>query len=835
MKQFKNPKRTKWIAALLAIVTGVVCVCSAFATCLFYELKLYTKSYDDVLVLNYAAIQDYYSTIIFNSRINGEALPEIANMEYGIIETNSDDIDVTDSKQYVYSNFSETKPSEISYQSRFRADTTYYTNSNTLLPILMGHGNTTWDHPSYEYYAAINQIVYNKGDGLLYFATQNGSIPIPKLGVSGEDVEPKSFISKVSLRDLEYFSINESYANFLANGLPPQISIPNLPDSFGDSALYPYNSVSGRCEPLDTSKYKSWDALEIEDFSFSSSWITTATTEELGDVLYAKDMYLFDEYDDAYYNLSDDEQANNKNPLPYIAYCLENNNTNVSYVISNVKEDINKNSGDLFAKAHIFLTPCYQFRYVPMALTIVCGILCIIALAYISLAIRCQKVNSALTISFWHKIPLLIYVCGLGAIIVGGIALVVYLFDCIFWGNINETLGIPSIIAALTATIIFLIILYSNLITRYHGKVLWKYTITIHIVSAVKKCWKVFIENTGLFLKGGCIYFFICLVQLALLLLTDSYWYWGAERTICIWILFIFITAPFYFYILLQLKRLQDGAKRLAEGNFNEKVNTRKMFWEFKKHGEYLNKVNDGMTIALQEQLKSERFRTELITNVSHDIKTPLTSIINYVDLLQKENITEAEHDEYLEVLDRQSARLKKLIEDLMEASKASTGNLAVNLEKCNLDILLTQTTGEFEEKFWANNLELIIKKQEQPIYIQADSRHLWRIFDNLMNNICKYAQPGTRVYINEELTADQIKIIFLNTSKYALNISGEELMERFVCGDSSRNTEGSGLGLSIARSLAELMNGTLQIIIEGDLFKVILTFPKEINQAGDN
>ena len=258
------------------------------------------------------------------------------------------------------------------------------------------------------------------------------------------------------------------------------------------------------------------------------------------------------------------------------------------------------------------------------------------------------------------------------------------------------------------------------------------------------------------------------------------------------------------------------------------------MYWEFKQHADNLNAVGDGIASAVNERMKSEHFKTELITNVSHDIKTPLTSIINYVDLIKKEHITDSKLSEYVDVLDRQSARLKKLIEDLMEASKASTGNLPVNLEKFDASVMLTQVVGEFEERTQAKNLNLIVSGPEKPVYIMADGRHLWRVFDNLMSNICKYAQPGTRVYINLEEMDASVCITFRNISSYQLNITSEELMERFVRGDSSRNTEGNGLGLSIAQSLTSLMNATMQLEVDGDLFKVILTFAKLAEQKPD-
>ena len=278
---------------------------------------------------------------------------------------------------------------------------------------------------------------------------------------------------------------------------------------------------------------------------------------------------------------------------------------------------------------------------------------------------------------------------------------------------------------------------------------------------------------------------------------------------------------------IVQANKLKEGAEKLANGSLQEKIDTAKMFWEFKKHGEALNSIHDGISLAVEKRMQSEHFRTELITNVSHDIKTPLTSIINYVDLLQKEEIDNEKAKEYLEVLNRQSARLKKLTEDLIEASKASTGSMPVKMESLELGVFLTQTVGEFEEKIHAAGLRMVMHRPETEIFVNADGRHLWRVVENLVQNICKYAQSGTRVYIDLDETEKEAVISFKNISQYELNISGSELMERFVRGDASRHTDGSGLGLSIAGSLMELMGGKLEIVVDGDLFKVVLHFPK--------
>ncbi len=277
----------------------------------------------------------------------------------------------------------------------------------------------------------------------------------------------------------------------------------------------------------------------------------------------------------------------------------------------------------------------------------------------------------------------------------------------------------------------------------------------------------------------------------------------------------------------LSLRRLQSGAHKIASGELDHQVDTAHMPHDCRTSAEDLNHIGAGLSKAVDERLKSERFKTELITNVSHDIKTPLTSIINYVDLIKKSEPEDPTLRSYVEILDRQSNRLKKLIEDLVEASKASSGVLPVTLTPCALGVLLEQVEGEYAEKLAARELTLVVTKPADTLTIQADQRHLGRIFDNLMNNILKYAQPGTRVYLDASPDGEgQAVITFRNTSGAPLNIPAEELMERFVRGDASRHTEGSGLGLSIVQSLTELQGGHMHLTIDGDLFKVRLVFP---------
>ena len=292
------------------------------------------------------------------------------------------------------------------------------------------------------------------------------------------------------------------------------------------------------------------------------------------------------------------------------------------------------------------------------------------------------------------------------------------------------------------------------------------------------------------------------------------------------WILEHVILIPCLIWFILCLRKLGIAGEELATGNLSYQTNPAGMLWDLRKHAENLNSVAAGMSIAVEEKLKSERMKTELITNVSHDIKTPLTSIINYASLIGEETCDNPKIREYAEVLVRQSDRLKRLIEDLVEASKASTGNLEVNPVPCDAAVFLTQAAGEYEEKLADAGLQLMTKQTEEPLYIMADGRRMWRIFDNLMNNISKYAMPGTRVFLSLDKQDENAVFSFKNTSREALDISEEELMERFVRGDRARNTEGNGLGLSIARSMAELQGGSLHVTIDGDLFKAVLIMP---------
>ena len=353
--------------------------------------------------------------------------------------------------------------------------------------------------------------------------------------------------------------------------------------------------------------------------------------------------------------------------------------------------------------------------------------------------------------------------------------------------------------------------------TWYQNTVIWR---VLTFLWRLGRTVRYLCRNLPLYWRSALVWAGLCFIELIFIMLT------GCTGSFFVWWLIgrVLLTAPLVLAVI-NMKKLRDGGERLASGDLTSQIDTSRMFWVFKQHADDLNAIGTGMQKAVEQQTRAERLKTELITNVSHDIKTPLTSIVNYVDLLKKEQIEPESARAYLDVLERQSARLKKLTEDLVEASKASTGNLACTLEPTDVNVLLGQVMGEYESRLEAGQLEPVVQTDPSGPKILADGRLLWRVFDNLLSNICKYAMPGTRVYLSSSVNGGKVTICFKNISRYPLNISADELMERFVRGDSSRSTEGSGLGLSIAQSLTGLQGGAFALTIDGDLFKAAVTF----------
>lgn len=362
----------------------------------------------------------------------------------------------------------------------------------------------------------------------------------------------------------------------------------------------------------------------------------------------------------------------------------------------------------------------------------------------------------------------------------------------------------------------------NTLAIRVKARALARTTLLCRVVSFLWRRLSAFVRELPFTWKAVLSF----LAYLAAIWCVDHIWplpYWypipGVLINVAVLLLLAWWAASFW--------RVRKGTQVIASGNLNHQIDTAHLPGDLKEQAEALNNISGGLTQAVNEQMKSERFKAELITNVSHDLKTPLTSIINYVNLLKTTQQADPKAREYIEVLDRKSQRLKKLTEDLVEASKASTGALSVNREKIGMVQLLDQALGEYEERLEGKRLTVVRTLPEGECYVYADGRHLWRVMDNLLSNCAKYALEGTRVYVEILRGKGSVSLSVKNISREPLNVPPERLLERFVRGDESRTTEGSGLGLSIAKSLTELQGGTFQLVVDGDLFKAVVTLPQ--------
>lgn len=418
------------------------------------------------------------------------------------------------------------------------------------------------------------------------------------------------------------------------------------------------------------------------------------------------------------------------------------------------------------------------------------------------------------------------------------------------WIGMNPSMiNLIVLVVLFAAEVIWCTLYFMELAIRLKMVKWWQNTILYRVFRFFGRfCKRVFrgivklIRGIPMVWRTALLCLAVCVVEFFGLIL----FYNNTDVLLFFWAIEKFILCGAITFVALMCKELQEGSEALADGDLNHKLDTSHMVLSFKEHGENLNRIGEGISAAVEQRMKSEHLKTELITNVSHDIKTPLTSIINYADLIGKEVSGDAKDtgdgagtetaqereqhiSEYAEVLLRQSQKLKKLLDDLLEASKATTGNLEVHPEVCDVSVLLSQAVGEYGQRFADKQLETIVKQPEETVKVMADGRHLWRVFDNLLNNIYKYAQTGSRVYLNVEHDSQNVRIIFRNMSAYPLEMSPEELEERFTRGDRSRHMEGNGLGLSIAKSLTELQKGDMEIVTDGDLFKVVITLPETV------
>ena len=422
--------------------------------------------------------------------------------------------------------------------------------------------------------------------------------------------------------------------------------------------------------------------------------------------------------------------------------------------------------------------------------------------------------------------------------IAAGTVIGIWLAGTIISGTLiaNSSLGYSHVVVTViviclicgTYTMAWFLIGYLSLVRRIKAGTLWKNSLIRKVLKWIGKCSgkladfaRAFSRNTAekikVLLVGGAFLF----LQFLIIGCVFS----GAG--VFLLALMAVDVAVMIFAIRKAdgLDLIMDGLKKISDGELQYKIKTDTLTGKQKVMAEYINNIGSGLDAAVENSLKKERMQTELITNVSHDLKTPLTSIINYVDLMKRENPTDPKIQEYLRILDEKSQRLKVLTEDVVEASKASTGNIKLEMNDIDFVEMVQQVIGELEEKFQEKNLTMMVHFTDEPSIIYADGQRMWRVLENVFGNVVKYAMEGTRVYAEISNRNKKVTFSLKNISAQPLNISADELTERFIRGDVARNTEGSGLGLSIAKSLTELQGGEFKLYLDGDLFKVMITF----------
>lgn len=701
-----------------------------------------------------------------------------------------------------------------------------------------------WEQPSDNGYETVERVWYVKETGLFYYETESGFYPVHSVCITDEEATEFYTLTEITEADIEITDI-DSGTPADSNGMEAATDQEptNEEIALQDGTLQYRNDVDDQPnDPLN------WKYVQMENEQCAVRFLTEdpeVVNDQPGNYVYvvenmdelqSGDTGIVHGYEETYVSDCLLYTGNTTGDEPGVYY----------YVFSYVDESISSAGfPEFYSEAKGWVDFADQYGKYAIAIELLSVIVFVLSLLFLFCAAGHRTGDDEIHMTALDKIW---YEALSGIVFLVDAFFIALMVFAVESDGIFNVAGFVTVEAELIAAILLVTLFFVlSTVTRIKAQKFWRYTLAYWCWRAVRHVWRkiwavpasllqslkerrkenkaFYREHMSLFWRtivALCVASLVILISFAVMCVAG----YDSELYV-LWLLIVFILLwGVTLTLVMQMTKLQEGGRRIAEGDLSTPIDTRGMYGDFKEHAENINQAGIGIAHAVDKQMRSERFKTELITNVSHDIKTPLTSIINYVDLIKKEEIHDEKLEEYINVLDRQSGRLKKLIEDLIEASKASTGNLSVNFENCDARVLLTQIVGEFEEKTAANQLEMIVESPDRPINVRVDSRHIWRVFDNLLGNICKYAQPGTRVYITLVQKDQSAVICFKNISRYQLNISNEELLERFVRGDSSRNTEGSGLGLSIAQSLTELMNGKMELAVDGDLFKVTLTFP---------
>ena len=616
-------------------------------------------------------------------------------------------------------------------------------------------------------------------------------------------------------------------------------------DNFGENYLYSIISKARYVKKVKPEVYEYGDYTKIEDDSYNASIYYNDYNYDNSSInSYINYIIIDEKTENLYTNIKSSdyikeiqEMKNKKNFWNYeggkITTNIDSiNQDNAKYIIASYSQNYLEgvkvySSFDEeaygYSNSYYIQNTVYEMfknnQNSPVYLIPITSVLLLAMIVYLVWAIGHEKGKDEIQLSGIDKVPYEILITiiffALGIFVSLGVASVETI--------IPQKMLIPLIVISYLGSYGSLAVGTATTIKRLKAKSFWRsflmYKIYAWAKEKVKKLFNVVSDKNSSKRKITIFYWGFIIVSGLIFLATASGV--GVLLLLVFWV-FVYILMLKY---IEKVDKINKALKQIYEGNPNVHLEKEELTGVLKQMAEYINDIAGGFTNAIEQSLKSERLKTELITNVSHDIKTPLTSIINYVDLLKQEDIKDEKIKQYIDILNQKSLRLKKLIEDLVEASKVSSGNVKLNIEVIDLKELLAQTIGEFEDRFENKNLKIDIEIPDEEVKIKADNRYMYRVIENLFSNITKYSIDNSRVYISLTKQNDKIKLEIKNISKDKLNISPDELMQRFVRGDKSRYTEGSGLGLSIAKSLTEMQGGKFDINIDGDLFKVIIEY----------
>lgn len=427
----------------------------------------------------------------------------------------------------------------------------------------------------------------------------------------------------------------------------------------------------------------------------------------------------------------------------------------------------------------------------------------------------------------------------LGICIIVAFSIVIIVFEITSILEFSKSVDYLCMQIYLIALAEIVVIYVLSLIRRIKAKSFLKSSVCgkclIRIGRLLKKLWNNINATKKAFILLVATFVYLLVISMT----AGNGFYYGNDFFKLMWLMFAVVFLVFIFFIMwkfiIEYEEIIKQTKMIANGDISNKITAKIQFKSNRQMAEAVNNIGEGISKAVDDSIKNERMKTDLITNVSHDIKTPLTSIINYVNLLRMEDIKDEKVSNYINVLESKSQRLKILTDDLVEASKLSSGVIKLEFDKLNLVELIKQSAGEYEEKFAEKNLEVVMDLPMSPVYVKADGRKMWRVLENLYGNIYKYAMKGTRVYVDLSMIGSRVILVVKNISDGALNLKGDELTERFIRGDVSRSTEGSGLGLSIAKSIIDRHGGEFKIVLDGDLFKVVIKLDEYKEIADEN